>query len=1226
MTRNNQLAGRNSRPTLQSSTTLLDPRPPGMGSVQREVLSPLYTPSIIGRGSTTAGLSTTQLDALDDRLFRSSASINGASNEQVDSVRQHAQLATARALRTDVLVSNLEEACAQLLAHIPYGREASQQDSSALRMLLEAGHTVEQAVARVVSLTPLQVEDLGHSLLTGPWPARQSYASNYEAYSGTLLQPSAAESAPSGVDTPMSGVGSTNAYEALQAMRSLVTPAAFSQMVNLLEQEDTSNVLAQAAARLEEAQHREEEARSHALEQAAARLEEEAAVRFEEKQRRDEDALRHRNLAAAMHLAATLPQVYARSVATRLVTAAAGAGEDPSTLLDDYRLTLSAHLAHPAGMIDLQECYRSTLEFKALGGCATYAIAWRAAVSSHAQRLALLPAAAPPLRRSPSAPNVSQPPVHSSLMLPASLHPAGASARTSFAAAPLQGVGARSGPLAPQGQPAGGGLDWRAGAPGGVLPSGALYPRVPDPLPHLDRMQTAQDRMQTALHFFGSDPLAISPELKRLILGQSDGVSLPDGGRDGFGGGTDQAREVAEQARRTQAIAEAASSALPDPHAYVNYLDMLTPEQLQTVDGMCSGSDYAHYTPPQVYGVRQLAAKLLVSQQAAYGVPGVPYRPETGHCHSEGVNIPVPAVSTPAPAGSPPPPPPNLPPRPTPAAPGTPPPPAALGGIVSLAPATNSPHSPSRYALYETLADELGMSLEALTATPLWYGPPPTATSSLLDMSAVLAPQQEFASLLLQAHRQEMRARDRTAIAKTDRVQVTGLEGFFRRTRDAAGRREYATHRGVLIERLGELFVFNLLDKGSVSSSVRELMQRVEAATKVITTWDAGQRTVLQLRSMECTGHDAIVHTLREIDHHFLGGGSGGAREFYSIKWEAGMTAHDLLSRLQAAGLSHHVSETDIVKQWITLVQTTADEAGNEQARGHAGNVADRFCQDAPGWSLETLRTRIDSTHGDRLAGRVLLPGPAPRRLQLPVAVNAGGVCDASQMDAALAEARAAGHASGHAIAVAAMAAQTAAAEAAAIQQSAAASAAASQASASAAMVAEAAAAAAAAYAQEQKDSSKPPKRARVRGALKNLPVIFREGKVKGLRGKTLAPPWNVQRADGMYGCHAGGCPWCSELEKQCLAELAAGNEPDITMDAFKVRFGGAPSPDNQRREVCIVHFQEECYHVKLAVIKHCETPECSAEEKLKYLEVYTFEEWNVEKAVRRRTAAEAAG
>ena len=59
---------------------------------------------------------------------------------------------------------------------------------------------------------------------------------------------------------------------------------------------------------------------------------------------------------------------------------------------------------------------------------------------------------------------------------------------------------------------------------------------------------------------------------------------------------------------------------------------------------------------------------------------------------------------------------------------------------------------------------------------------------------------------------------------------------------------------------------------------------------------------------------------------------------------------------------------------------------------------------------------------------------------------------------------------------------------------------------------------------------------------------------------------------------------------------------------------------------MCIVHFQEECYHVKLAVIKHCETPECSAEEKLKYLEVYTFEEWNVEKAVRRRTAAEAAG
>ena len=32
------------------------------------------------------------------------------------------------------------------------------------------------------------------------------------------------------------------------------------------------------------------------------------------------------------------------------------------------------------------------------------------------------------------------------------------------------------------------------------------------------------DRMQTAIHFFGSDPLAISPQLQRLILGQGDGL------------------------------------------------------------------------------------------------------------------------------------------------------------------------------------------------------------------------------------------------------------------------------------------------------------------------------------------------------------------------------------------------------------------------------------------------------------------------------------------------------------------------------------------------------------------------------------------------------------------------------------------------------------------------------------------------------------------------------
>jgi len=264
---NNQPADRNSRPTGQSqSSTTLDPRLLGMGSVQREELSPLYTPSITGRGSTTAGNFSTQLG---DRPFQPSVSNASASIEQVDSVRQQAQMASARALHTDALVVRLEEACAQLLAHIPYGREASQPDSSALRMLLEAGHTVEQAVAQVVPLTPLQVEELGHALLTGPWPPltttmpRRSYASGYEAYPDVLVQPSIADSAPSGLDTPMSGGGATNAYEALQAMRSLVSPAVFAQMASALEQEAIPHVLAQAAARLEEVQRREEEARPH---------------------------------------------------------------------------------------------------------------------------------------------------------------------------------------------------------------------------------------------------------------------------------------------------------------------------------------------------------------------------------------------------------------------------------------------------------------------------------------------------------------------------------------------------------------------------------------------------------------------------------------------------------------------------------------------------------------------------------------------------------------------------------------------------------------------------------------------------------------------------------------------------------------------------------------------------------------------------------------------------
>jgi hypothetical protein len=113
------------------------------------------------------------------------------------------------------------------------------------------------------------------------------------------------------------------------------------------------------------------------------------------------------------------------------------------------------------------------------------------------------------------------------------------------------------------------------------------------------------------------------------------------------------------------------------------------------------------------------------------------------------------------------------------------------------------------------------------------------------------------------------------------------------------------------------------------------------------------------------------VDTLREIDHHFLGGGSGGTREFYTITWATSTTAHDLLSKLQAAGLSHGISETEIVKQWITIINATADDV-DRPGFMHAAEVADRFC--GREWTLTTLRDYIDPGHGDRLAGRVVLP------------------------------------------------------------------------------------------------------------------------------------------------------------------------------------------------------------------------------------------------------------
>ena len=290
----------------------------------------------------------------------------------------------------------------------------------------------------------------------------------------------------------------------------------------------------------------------------------------------------------------------------------------------------------------------------------------------------------------------------------------------------------------------------------------------------------------------------------------------------------------------------------------------------------------------------------------------------------------------------------------------------SVSAAVSWSTNTAQPPSPLVH-----LAGELPVSPGSLREQPVWYCNPPVATSAKLDLSAVLAPQQTYSLLLSQAVRQEARAHELRAVVKADRVQVSVLETYFKHPRNADGRRAYATSRGMLIEALGELFIFHLLDTDSINSSVRVVMQRVESATKVISTWDPGQRTVLQLRAARATSHGAIVDTLREIDHHFLGGGSGGTREFYTITWATSTTAHDLLSKLQAAGLSHGISETEIVKQWITIINATADDV-DRPGFMHAAEVADRFC--GREWTLTTLRDYIDPGHGDRQAGRVVLP------------------------------------------------------------------------------------------------------------------------------------------------------------------------------------------------------------------------------------------------------------
>ena len=463
----------------------------------------------------------------------------------------------------------------------------------------------------------------------------------------------------------------------------------------------------------------------------------------------------------------------------------------------------------------------------------------------------------------------------------------------------------------------------------------------------------------------------------------------------------------------------------------------------------------------------------------------------------------------------------------------------------------------------ETLSTT-GLRQPELPSSPPWYGNP-AATG--LDTSAVRPPASVFTDLWLQAEHTDERNKGRT---KQCPITANVLASTLKLDQSAHGKRVYAMSRGGLLVMLAKIYVYQLFELGDESAAANEVLRSLCIASKSIAGFSEADELRLNIALADATGHAGLKEAIDAIDKHFLQGSTDdGEAHFLSITWKPGTTASHLLSELIVAGTPHKVAGQRIITRWQSLVRQQGEQEG--PGKNHANAVADLFARYTNKYaSIAELEERIKA---NSVSGRTPLPSAAPvgrRGAALPPTdVNAGEPEPLSEMQQILA----------------ALTLNTAAA--------------------------------AAAAAGDQSDTTggrEKPWIQKPLGPLKHLDKIVRDGKIRAFTGKTLRPTINPDRADGMYGLN---CFMCEHKETTAIQAKANGDDPEITNIQFKDKFGGFPSKDNMHRECVIVHWQENCHWVKLAVCGHVK----SHPEDTSYLECFSKEEFAIHLAQLRAQA-----
>ena len=298
-----------------------------------------------------------------------------------------------------------------------------------------------------------------------------------------------------------------------------------------------------------------------------------------------------------------------------------------------------------------------------------------------------------------------------------------------------------------------------------------------------------------------------------------------------------------------------------------------------------------------------------------------------------------------------------------------------------------------------TLCGELGIdtSLAVTAAAPVWFVELDLLRFGL-DTSAVSTKLEPYMDKFVRSLRAEKR-RQKMSSRPPDYEKT--LKDFIVIPQE--NRQAYASNYGRILECILDLFFVQLYQESEADPAANATLGILSNLAVKVPGLNPASLTVIRLEPSKRTGHDGIDEVLKEVTLHYLSGtAESGEQWFFAITWESnataaqnapyGNTAAHLFQSLVQAGIPINKTELQVIQRWRAVINNTASKDNAQGA--HASQVASIYTR-AGGqgvkWNtFEELRPTFNPETGQPIAARIPLPslGRGLRPITIPASSN----------------------------------------------------------------------------------------------------------------------------------------------------------------------------------------------------------------------------------------------